>query len=592
MLWLINDMRTEPADHLDHFITGYGTPASSSDGEIQDALTYFNVVGATLQSDWSELTPAAPLAWSPLLDDAAEFHSRNMIAKDGQKHEFADGPTFVERINATGYTWTNIAENIFAYSESALHGHAGFVVDWGNDTDGMQDPPGHRDNIMDGVYVHVGIASIAENNDDTKVGPHVVTQDFAKPRPDDDPYLVGTIWSDANANGKFDGGEGFGGVTVQAVGTATYSTTSWGAGGYQLQLPAGTYDVSISGGAFGGTELGQVTIADENVMLDANPQGCGVVGRHLFYNNSAWDGEDPTANQADDEAIAWDNSPLLPGRTPGPENYTGNSQGINGIMVDVHDSDSVPVLADFEFRTGTDTDPNNWSAAPIPTFAVRPGAGSAGSDRATFIWPDGAIADRWIEVTVLSDGGGGGLGLVDNDVFYFGSIVGDTDGDGQVDSSDCDTFAGQFGMRGGTTALDSDFNADGGVDLDDLATLRVAYGNSLLAPTIPAPAPQAIAAVGRSLDCRDESAEKNANDDSLTPMVSAPAINLPGKAPSVVGFIFATHSTAAGSPATMSCYAAADGYDLRPLSDDLMSTGQADDLPVDILAESPLPVLL
>jgi len=604
MLWLINDMRTDPADHLDHFITGYGTPASSSDGEIQGALTYFNVVGATLQSDWSALTDTAPVAWSPLLDDAAEFHSQNMIDEDAQKHEFPEGPTIVQRIEATGYQWGAIAENIYAYSESALYGHAGFVVDWGNDIDGMQDPPGHRNNIMNPVYVHVGIASISEDNEDTDVGPYVVTQDFAKLRSDHDPYLVGTIWADANADGKFDGGEGFGGVNVTAVGAETYSTTTWGAGGYQMQLPAGTYEVSIAGGTFAGTDLGQVTIADENVMLDGNPQGNGVVGRRLFYNNSVWDGEDPTANQGDDAAIAWDKSPLLPGETAGPTNYTGHGQGINGLMVDVYDSANVPVLADFGFRTGADPDPNNWSAAPTPAFTVRPGAGSAGSDRATFIWPDGAITDKWIEVTVLSDAGGGGLGLAGNDVFYFASAVGDTDGDGQVGSSDSEALAGEFGRKGGISTLGSDFNVDGGVDLDDFAIMRGAYGSSVLAPTIPAAAPEAppaspaiaiqaadeaiaagaapvVPVVSQSLDGSD------ADDDSIATAASAPAIDLLAESPSATSHIPEPQPISVGSSAATLYRAATGEYDLRSLGDDLPA-GESDDLLADILAESAL----
>ena len=486
MLWLINDMRTDPADHLDHFITGYGTPATSSDEKIRDAMAYFKVVGATLQSDWSTLTATAPVAWSSLLDDAAEFHSRKMIDEDAQEHEFPPGPDLADRITATGYTWAGAGENIFAYSESALHGHAGFVVDWGNGIDGMQNPPGHRDNIMTPLWMHVGIAAIAENDSETDVGPYVVTQDFGKPRPDGDAYLVGTIWADVNADGKFDGGEGFGGVTVTAVGAATYSTTSWGAGGYQLQLPAGTYDVSIPSGAFAGTHLGQVTVADENVKLDANPQGRGVVGRHLFYNNSVWDGKDLTANQADDAAITWDKSPLLPGGTAGPANYTSHSRGISGLMVDIYDPIDVPVLADFEFKAGADPDPNNWSAVPAPALTVRPGEGGGGSDRVTLIWGDDEIRNQWVEVKVLSDAGGGGLGLIEDDVFYFGNSVGDCDGDGEVGSSDYGTFAGEFGLHGGIGALAADLNGDGRVDLTDFAIVRGAIGNSVLAPTIPA----------------------------------------------------------------------------------------------------------
>src|SRR5688500_4153711 len=40
-----------------------------------------------------------------------------------------------------------------------------------------------------------------------------------------------------------------------------------------------------------------------------------VVGRHVFYTRSAWDGFDPAANAADDAAVAPDKLALLPGGT-------------------------------------------------------------------------------------------------------------------------------------------------------------------------------------------------------------------------------------------------------------------------------------
>ena len=596
MLWLINDMRTDPADHLDHFITGYGTPASSSDGEIQGAMTYFNVVGATLQSDWSTLTATAPVAWSSLLDDAAEFHSRKMIDEDAQEHEFPPGPDLADRITATGYTWAGAGENIFAYSESALHGHAGFVVDWGNDTDGMQDPPGHRNNIMDPFWVHVGIASIVEDDGDTEVGPYVVTQDFARPRPDDDPYLVGTIWADANADGKFDGGEGFGGVTVTAVGAATYSTTSWGAGAYQLQLPAGTYDVSISGGTFAPAYSAQVTIADENVKLDANPQSTEVVARHIFCNNSALDGNDPSAGADDDAAIAPNKALLRPGGTAGPEHQTGYSRGINGLMVDINELPGEVTAADFDFKVNSPESPDNWTTAPATTsITVREDAGAGGADRITIIWADGAIRNQWIKVTVKANAN---TDLENEDVFYFGNTAGDADGDGQVNSSDYGTFVSEFGTNGGITTLGSDSNADGGVDLDDFAIMRGAYGNLVLAPTIPAAAPEApppapAAAIQAADDAIAEGAipvvpvvsqtlyvdvsdARSADDDSIA-VASAPAIDMPAMSLS---------NRLTESPSATTLYRTATGeYDLRPLSDDPPAV-EGDELLADILAES------
>jgi len=59
-----------------------------------------------------------------------------------------------------------------------------------------------------------------------------------------------------------------------------------------------------------------------------------VVGRHIFYNQSAFDGNNAQANAADDNAIATDKQALLPGESATFANYTSYSRGINGIMDD------------------------------------------------------------------------------------------------------------------------------------------------------------------------------------------------------------------------------------------------------------------
>jgi hypothetical protein len=67
-----------------------------------------------------------------------------------------------------------------------------------------------------------------------------------------------------------------------------------------------------------------------------NPQWASVVGRFTFYNDSAYDGGDPAADSADDNAIAQnpDGSPkaaLLPGHNATFANYTSYTNGLNGI---------------------------------------------------------------------------------------------------------------------------------------------------------------------------------------------------------------------------------------------------------------------
>ena len=179
------------------------------------------------------------------------------------------------------------------------------------------------------------------------------------------------------------------------------------------------------------------------------PQGAGwdigaferqtpaVLGRHVFYNNSAFDGADAGANAADDAAIAPDKAALLPGHTAASANYTSYSRGINGIMIDLAGIAGIPSASDFQFRIGNDSSPAGWTVlAAAPTVTIRPGAGPQASTRISLTWPDGTITGKWLQVTVLPTPA---TGLTSPDVFYFGNAPGDSGnspGDAEVTPAD------------------------------------------------------------------------------------------------------------------------------------------------------------
>ena len=100
---------------------------------------------------------------------------------------------------------------------------------------------------------------------------------------------------------------------------------------------------------------------ENRVLLSA------VVGRHVFYNNSYFDGNDVAANAQDDGAIAPDKQALLPGGTATFANYTSYSRGLNGVMVDISGLNGrVPTARDLEFRVGNVNDGSTWAVAPAP----------------------------------------------------------------------------------------------------------------------------------------------------------------------------------------------------------------------------------
>jgi len=193
----------------------------------------------------------------------------------------------------------------------------------------------------------------------------------------------------------------------------------------------------------------------------------GVVGRHVFYNNST--GFDP--------AIATDKEALLPGHTASFANYTSFNRGINGILIDITDLPDDAVLNgdDFEFRVGNGDDLNTWIAAPNPALiAVSTDGGTGGSDRVQITWADNDIQNQWLEVTVLANFD---TRLSENDVFYFGNAIGETGNsptDAKVNATDL--LLARNNPRGflNSAPIDfsCDFNRDARVNATDLLIAR------------------------------------------------------------------------------------------------------------------------
>jgi hypothetical protein len=209
-------------------------------------------------------------------------------------------------------------------------------------------------------------------------------------------------------------------------------------GSFSWITPSNTATLTINGETASVPKESTVSLAmlssDANTLV---PTGTGstassagvassrmVVGRFIFYNNSAWDG-DAGASANDDNAIAPDKVPLFDGSSSIFANYTSYSRGINGIMVDILNPANGPGISasDFTFKVGNDNNPAGWSTAPAPiSVTLRTGAGVNGSDRYTLIWANNAILKQWLQITVLADAN---TGLSAPEVFYFGNAVGE-----------------------------------------------------------------------------------------------------------------------------------------------------------------------
>jgi PhoPQ-activated pathogenicity-related protein len=227
----------------------------------------------------------------------------------------------------------------------------------------------------------------------------------------------------------------------------------------------------------------QFEVLEERNLLSA------VAGRHIFYNASAFDGNNGAINAAADQAaLAIDKTPYIPnGATAVAANVTSYSRGINGIMVDLTAGGNHPAInlgnisSNFEFRVGNNNTPATWSLAPAPSaVSVLPGGGTSGADRVEITWANGVVKNQWLQVKVLANATtglsdlGGGVG----DWFFWGNKIGDSgtaspSGAFGTDSTDAAQVFASIG--GGKPITDlRDYNRDGTVTSTDAA---VVFGN-------------------------------------------------------------------------------------------------------------------
>ena len=96
--------------------------------------------------------PAGALTWSPLLTQSSEGLSQDMVAKNFFDHVGSNGSTLATRVDATGYAWSQLGENIAA-------GYAGLdavLAGWmGSD--------GHCENLMNPKFNQIGLVCVPGN---------------------------------------------------------------------------------------------------------------------------------------------------------------------------------------------------------------------------------------------------------------------------------------------------------------------------------------------------------------------------------------------------------------------------------------------
>jgi serralysin len=208
---------------------------------------------------------AQPLAFDGDLNEAAEGHSQWMLATDTFSHTGSGGSSAGQRMTSAGYSFTGSwswGENIAWATTRSPTGLQDEVLLLHTN---LMNSSGHRANILNANYREVGLGF--EVGDYGGREGAFVTEDFA--RSGSSTFLTGVAFDDMDGDRFYDVGEGLGGLTLTAVSTtgATYTTTTYGSGGYDLVLPPATYTVTFSGAGIQTTSR-QATVGSTNVKLD------------------------------------------------------------------------------------------------------------------------------------------------------------------------------------------------------------------------------------------------------------------------------------------------------------------------------------
>ena len=217
-------------------------------------------------------TAVQPLAMNNSLQSSIQGHLQDMINNDFFSHTGSNGSTIQTRINGSGYTgWTTIGENlVFRASTGTLNTEA-TVIQEHQDlfVDAGISGRGHRLNILNPNFEETG--SGVRTGEYKGMNAVFSGNDFGARAGNS--FLTGVVINDrVSANNFYNIGEGLSGVSivVKSGTTTVASTTSNAAGGYQVQVPAGTYQVTFSAAGWASPITKTFTISAQNVKVDAN----------------------------------------------------------------------------------------------------------------------------------------------------------------------------------------------------------------------------------------------------------------------------------------------------------------------------------
>ncbi|MCU0668296.1 MAG: hypothetical protein MUF70_02950 [Myxococcota bacterium] len=281
LLWLMNRARQDPSVE-GAFLAGLDDPL------VAAAVKLYVVDLDVLQDEFDAIAPKPPAAFDRRLYAAALGHANLMMSTNDDDPACGappQPPCQLDRVAPAGFFFvaSGLRGNSFGFATSPLVAHAAWSIDWGPFFDPTVPPgmfPGrvHRNGVLSEPdafasqgMTNAGIAVVSTEGHPTELGPLVVVADYANANTavgdHFDRFLVGTVWEDLDADGRYDAGEGIPGVTVTPVPGNWFATTSAGGGFAIPVITPGAIDVFFAGGGVP-MHAESVVVGADSVLVD------------------------------------------------------------------------------------------------------------------------------------------------------------------------------------------------------------------------------------------------------------------------------------------------------------------------------------
>lgn len=218
--------------------------------------------------------PKQPLASNETLLESARSHSQWMLENNEFSHEGVNGSTAIERAESAGYPSSFVGENIAWKGSNQEIQNMDQIIGLIDDLHkGLLTSANHRTNLLKDEYQEVGVGlytgQFTRNGTDWNAV--IANHNYGTNFDQDDLFITGVVYDDLNNNELYDPGEGLPEITVDVSSPDndfTATTTTMSAGGYQVEVPPGEYEVQFTGDQLETAVTETVTVDDQNLKID------------------------------------------------------------------------------------------------------------------------------------------------------------------------------------------------------------------------------------------------------------------------------------------------------------------------------------